>query len=69
MVQKHYKDKEALVAELHEKLTSASTVVITEYRGLKAVDMVKLRQASARLERRSARGEKQPCCAAPPKAR
>lgn len=45
MVGKHYKNKEALVAELHEKLASASTVVITEYRGLKAVDMVKLRQA------------------------
>jgi ribosomal protein L10 len=45
MVEKHYKDKQALVAELHEKLASASTVVITEYRGLKAGDMVKLRQA------------------------
>lgn len=45
MVEKHYKDKQALVAELHEKLASASTVVITEYRGLKAGDMVKLRTA------------------------
>lgn len=45
MVGKHYKDKAALVAELHEKLASASTVVITEYRGLKAGDLVKLRQA------------------------
>ncbi len=45
MVEKHYKDKAALVAELHDKLSSASTVVITEYRGLKAGDMVKLRTA------------------------
>jgi len=45
MVQKHYKDKPALVAELHDKLSSASTVVITEYRGLKAGDMVRLRTA------------------------
>ena len=43
MVEKKYKDKAALVAELHDKLTSASAVVITEYRGLKAGDMVKLR--------------------------
>ena len=45
MVEKHYKDKPALVAELHDKLSNASTVVITEYRGLKAGDMVKLRTA------------------------
>ncbi len=45
MVEKHYKDKAALVAELHEKLQSASSVVVTEYRGLKAGDMVKLRNA------------------------
>ncbi len=43
MVEKKYKDKAALVAELHDKLTNASAVVITEYRGLKAGDMVKLR--------------------------
>ena len=42
MVEKHYKDKAALVAELHEKLASASTVVLTEYRGLKAVDQASL---------------------------
>jgi len=45
MVEKHYKDKAALVAELHDKLSSASTVIVTEYRGLKATDMVKLRTA------------------------
>lgn len=45
MVEKHYKDKSALVADLHEKLSRASTVVITEYRGLKAGDLVKLRTA------------------------
>lgn len=45
MVEKHYKDKPALVAELHEKLQSASSVVITEYRGLKAGDLLKLRTA------------------------
>lgn len=46
MVEKKYKDKAALVAELHEQLTRASAVVITEYRGLKAGDMVKLRSSS-----------------------
>lgn len=43
MVEKKYKDKEALVADLREKLGSATAVVITEYRGLKAGDLVKLR--------------------------
>lgn len=45
MVEKKYKDKAALVAELHQKLGSASAVVITEYRGLKAGDLVKLRRS------------------------
>ena len=45
MVEKKYKNKEALVAELHEKLGSASAVVVTEYRGLKAGDLVKLRRS------------------------
>ena len=43
MVEKKYKDKAALVAELNDKLTRASAVVVTEYRGLKAGDLVKLR--------------------------
>jgi large subunit ribosomal protein L10 len=43
MVEKKYKDKEALVAELREKLGEATAVVITEYRGLKAGDLVSLR--------------------------
>ena len=43
MVAKKYKDKAALVAELHDELTRASAVVVTEYRGLKAGDMVKVR--------------------------
>lgn len=43
MVEKKYKDKPALVSELHDQLTRASAVVITEYRGLKAGDLVKLR--------------------------
>ena len=43
MVEKKYKDKAALVAELHDKLERASAIVLTEYRGLKAGDMVKLR--------------------------
>ena len=43
MVEKKYKDKEALVAELREKLGQASAVVITEYRGLKAGDLVSIR--------------------------
>ena len=43
MVEKKYPDKPALVAELHDELTRASAVVVTEYRGLKAGDMVKLR--------------------------
>lgn len=43
MVEKKYKDKAALVAELHDKLNTASAVVVTEYRGLKAGDLVKLR--------------------------
>ena len=44
MVAKKYKNKEALVADLHEKLGRASAVVVTEYRGLKAGDLVKLRR-------------------------
>jgi large subunit ribosomal protein L10 len=43
MVEKKYKDKAALVADLSEKLGRASAVVVTEYRGLKAGDLVKLR--------------------------
>ena len=43
MVEKKYKDKEALVGELREKLGQASAVVVTEYRGLKAGDLVTLR--------------------------
>lgn len=43
MVAKHYKDKSAEVASVKEKLEKASAVVITEYRGLKASEMVKLR--------------------------
>lgn len=43
MVQKKYKDKEALVAELRDKLGQASAIVITEYRGLKAGELVELR--------------------------
>jgi large subunit ribosomal protein L10 len=45
MVDKKYKDKPALVADLNEKLGRASAVVIAEYRGLKAGDMVKLRSS------------------------
>jgi len=45
MITKKYKNKAAVVDELHEKLTSASAVVITEYRGLKAGDMVRLRRS------------------------
>lgn len=44
MVEKKYKDKAALVGELHEKIGRASAVVVTEYRGLKAGDLVKLRR-------------------------
>lgn len=44
MVAKKYKDKEALVAELREKLGQATAVVVTEYRGLKAGDLVTLRR-------------------------
>ena len=43
MVAKKYKDKEALVAELREQLGSATAIVITEYRGLKAGELVTLR--------------------------
>ena len=43
MVAKKYKDKEALVEELREKLSQATAVVVTEYRGLKAGDLVTLR--------------------------
>jgi len=43
MVAKKYKDKEALVAELREKLGTATAIVVTEYRGLKAGDLVTLR--------------------------
>jgi large subunit ribosomal protein L10 len=45
MVAKKYKDKESLVGALHSKLDSASAIVITEYRGLKAGDLVKLRRS------------------------
>ncbi len=44
MVAKKYKDKEALVAELREKLGTATAIVVTEYRGLKAGDLVTLRR-------------------------
>ncbi len=44
MVEKKYKNKAALVSELHDKLERASAVVVTEYRGLKAGDLVKLRR-------------------------
>src|ERR1043165_7492957 len=43
MVAKKYPNKAAEVADLKEKLGRASAVVITEYRGLKAGDLVKLR--------------------------
>jgi large subunit ribosomal protein L10 len=43
MVAKKYKDKAAEVADLKEKLEKASAVVVTEYRGLTAGDLVKLR--------------------------
>lgn len=45
MVEKKYPNKSTMVDELHEKLANASAVVITEYRGLKAGDMVKLRRS------------------------
>jgi large subunit ribosomal protein L10 len=45
MVAKKYKDKEALVNALHAKIDNATAVVVTEYRGIKAGDMVKLRTA------------------------
>lgn len=45
MVAKKYKDKAAEVADLKEKLERASAVVVTEYRGLKAGDLVKLRSS------------------------
>jgi large subunit ribosomal protein L10 len=44
MVEKKYKDKPALVAQLHDDLLRASAIVVTEYRGLKAGDLVKLRR-------------------------
>ncbi len=44
MVEKKYKDKEALVAELREDLGRATAIVITEYRGLKAGDLVSIRK-------------------------
>ncbi len=44
MVAKKYKDKEALVSQLREDLGRASAVVITEYRGLKAGDLVSMRK-------------------------
>ena len=43
MVVKKYKDKEALVEQLRDELQRASAVVVAEYRGLKAGDLVKLR--------------------------
>jgi large subunit ribosomal protein L10 len=45
MIKKKYKDKPAIVTELHDKLNRASAVVVTEYRGLKAGDLVKLRRS------------------------
>lgn len=45
MVEKKFKDKAALVAELQDKLNRSSAVVITEYRGLKAGDLVRLRSS------------------------
>jgi large subunit ribosomal protein L10 len=43
MVAKKYPNKAEEVAALKEKLDRASAVVVTEYRGLKAGDLVKLR--------------------------
>lgn len=43
MVEKKFKDKAALVAELRSDLERASAVVVAEYRGLKAGDLVALR--------------------------
>jgi len=45
MVAKKYKDKESLVNALHSKIEAANAIIITEYRGIKAGDMVKLRSA------------------------
>ena len=44
MVAKKYKDKEALVGSLHSKLDAATAIVITEYRGIKAGELVRLRR-------------------------
>jgi len=44
MVERKYPNKSAMVDELHEKLANASAVVITEYRGLKAGDLVSIRK-------------------------
>lgn len=43
MVAKKYKNKQALVEQLRDELERASAVVVAEYRGLKAGDLVKLR--------------------------
>lgn len=43
MVAKKYKDKAAEVATIKGKLENASAIVVTEYRGLKAGDLLKLR--------------------------
>ncbi len=50
MITKKYKDKPAIVSDLHEKLNRASVVVVTEYRGLKAGEMVKLRRSLREAE-------------------
>ena len=45
MIKKKYKDKPALVSDLHDKMSQATAVVVTDYRGLKAGDMVRLRRS------------------------
>lgn len=43
MVEKKVRDKPAQVGTLHDDMARATAIVITEYRGLKAGEMVKLR--------------------------
>lgn len=44
MVEKKYPNKSAMVEQLRADLDRATAVVVTEYRGLKAGDLVKLRK-------------------------
>ena len=43
-------EKEALVQEIVEKLSSSKSVVVTDYKGLDVAEITELRKSSGKLE-------------------